>query len=356
MSFFCCLCRQSSQWNEAIKRSCYLELRRRKTDNKINFPFAQSFSTVTIAVDEHRITRNNNDGSYNFHDEIASIIRPYYQDQRPVVVRGAVQDVPATLRWMNWEYWQQTFDNEEISVNVEMGGSYGSEQSDRAEIPFVGYLQYLKMFEERHGRTGNNFIHGKNFSSRDQSKVSSWSIPSHELVYMAQNDLPQQLYKDILIPDFCQNNNTEAEDYKPSASLGFGRLYSVMLWLGPRGSVSPLHFDPLDNCLMQHLGRKRVLLFDPNSPSSGWHYAGHGGQQTNTSPINPEVLDWDDGNVVGNHLDLHRLHTNYPLFLEESPPKMECYINSGDLLFIPAKWWHHVRSIDTSATVNVWWR
>jgi hypothetical protein len=368
MMSFCCLCRPASQWNEATKRSWYRGFKRKKTNNKCEFyqrwsayAPAGSFSTVTIPVDEHRISCRHNDDDFfsKLQDEIASIIRPYYHDQRPVVVRGAVLEAPASRLWTTWEYWKQVLANDEVMATVEMGGSYGSEHSERVEIPFVGYLQYLKSFEERYGRTGFISTHEKSFSSNDQSTVSFLSIPSNDLVYMAQNDLPQCLYKNIVIPDFCQNNIGGVEDVNSTTRLGYGRLYSVMLWLGPRGSVSPLHFDPLDNCLMQHLGRKRVLLYDPKTTSHGWHYAGHGGQQTNTSPINPEVLDWNWNNFNlggSNDLNLQRVRTNYPLFLEESPPRMECYLNPGDLLFIPATWWHHVRSIDTSASVNVWWR
>jgi [protein]-arginine 3-hydroxylase / protease len=343
-----------------MKRSWYREFGRRKTDSNNIYQrwpaLTNLFSTVTIAVDEHRITGDHNNCLTKFQDDVASIIRPYYQDQRPVVVRGAVKDAPATRLWTTWEYWQQIVAKDEVMVTVEMGGSYGSEQSERAEIPFLDYLQYLKMFEERHGRSGVVSVQHKSFSSRDQSTVSSCSIPSNELVYMAQNDLPHHLYKDIFIPDFCQNNSGGVEGSDSTCSLGFGRLYSVMLWLGPRGSVSPLHFDPLDNCLMQHLGRKRVLLYDPKTTSQRWHYAGHCGQQINTSPINPELLDCNDSDFNDDDLYLQNLQTNYPLFLGESPPRMECYLNPGDLLFIPAKWWHHVRSIDTTASVNVWWR
>lgn len=334
----------------------------------------------TLAVDEYRIATsddNDDDIATTIKDELAMILQPYYKEQRPVVVRGAVQTVPATTLWTNWDYWKQAVakwdennddddDGDDTTmVAVELGGSYGSEQSERAEIPFLAYLQYLELFEERHGRTGNVDRNDPKFSK--EPPLSSWSIPSSELVYMAQNDLPHPLYKDIFIPDFCQSSNhiedAEAEEEKPisgTASLGLGRLYSVMLWLGPRGCVSPLHFDPLDNCLMQHMGRKRVLLYEPSAAEAakmGWHYAGHDGQQSNTSPINPEVMDVNDTDRTKLlQQQQQEVRSKYPLFLEEAPKRMECFLDAGDLLYIPAKWWHHVRSIDTSASVNVWWR
>jgi len=202
---------------------------------------------------------------------------------------------------------------------------------------------------------------------------------------MAQNDLMPALYPDVMIPDFCcrEDGDSGNDNGTASSNIGLGRLYSVMMWLGPRGCVSPLHFDPLDNCFMQHKGRKRVLLFEPTatattttttSSSSSlklWHYAGHEGQQSNTSPINPEVLDYwtattkttkassNENNTAAaaasNNMAEEHLQ-KYPLFFQEAPERLECVLEPGDLLYIPAKWWHHVRSIDASASVNVWWR
>ena len=298
------------------------------------------------------------DGSMVHPDELqqrlATIVKPYYQSQQPLVVKGAFREAPATKLWSSWEYWERTVVNNNSNdesesesdpmVSVEIGGSYGTEGSERAEIPFSSYLQFLQLFEQRHGREG--FLPGD-----DDKRATTKDIPAQELVYMAQNDLLAALYKDVVVPDFCQ---TGSEDTTAEGSrVGLGRLYSVMMWLGPRGCVSPLHYDPLDNCFLQHVGRKRVLLFDPAANGAGWHYAGHEGQQSNTSPIDPEVLDAMD---LDDDAQTTRLRLRYPLFFEEAPPRLECLLEPGDFLYIPAKWWHHVRSIDSSASVNVWWR
>ncbi len=279
--------------------------------------------------------------------ELQSIVRPYHQRQQPLVIRGVVKETPATKLWSSWDYWEKTTigaDDGDPSISVEIGASYGKEGSERAEIPFSAYLQFLRLFEERHGRKGSHpGVDGKS------------PIPAEELAYMAQNDLLAPLYKDIMIPDFCQNGS---ETTDASGGIGLGRLYSVMMWLGPRGCVSPLHYDPLDNCFLQHVGRKRVLLFDPKSASGGpWHYAGHDGQQSNTSPIDPEVLDDISDNDTSEKQKLRDdYRTRFPIFFEEAPDRLEAVLEPGDFLYIPSKWWHYVRSIDTCASVNVWWR
>ena len=377
-------------------------------------------SIITVPVEEANIigNNNNNDGDISNtaattttishqqiikqqqQTELANIIRPYHEKQQPVVVRGAVRKTPATTLWSSWEYWQEIAEKEQEQqqqqgggshpmVAIEIGGSYGTADSERVEIPFSAYIQFLQLFEERHGRKGSmqEDIGG--------GTSSTPIIPNGELVYMAQNDLFSSLYKDIMIPDFCQDGIDVLDSLSSSSSsstafstagddtnttnatttIGLGRLYSVMMWLGPRGCVSPLHFDPLDNCFMQHQGRKRVLLFAPSdnddddgngngSPLCCWHYAGHEGQQSNTSPINPEIVDWatpgrksEDSNNNKDIISAVATHSEkYPLFFQEAPTRMECILEPGDMLYIPAKWWHHVRSIDTSASVNVWWR
>ena len=58
--------------------------------------------------------------------------------------------------------------------------------------------------------------------------------------YLAQHSLLDQvpaLAADICTPDYC--------------SLGEGRLHAVNAWLGPAGTVTPLHYDPHHNLLAQ---------------------------------------------------------------------------------------------------------
>ena len=127
---------------------------------------------------------------------------------------------------------------------------------------------------------------------------------------------------------------------------------------------------------MHHVGRKRVLLFSPTTSTTTtdhqshntntWHYAGHEGQQPNTSPIDPEILDTmifgrgkdherrDDEETSDERIATHQQH--YPYFWENAPTRYACVLEPGDLLYIPKHWWHHVRSLETAASVNVWWR
>ena len=260
--------------------------------------------------------------------EIANALRPHFEAQSPVLLKSPNVNSDALHSWESLEYLRKTVGDDEPCL-VEIGGSYSNSNVERPEIMFGDYIQYMTMFQELYG----------------DGAVADDDPKANELVYLAQNDLFSPLHKDFQLPELCSN---------ASFNVGNGSLYSTMLWFGPRGCISPLHFDPLDNLLMQFVGRKRVILFprtdgvvsgEDEKSLSTWHYAGHDGQQYNTSPVdiaNPDI-------------------EKYPLFAE-APDGIECLLEPGDILYIPEKWWHHVTSLETAksvqycVSVNAWWR
>jgi hypothetical protein len=245
---------------------------------------------------------------------VAEKISSYYKEQTPVVLRGAVANAKAVSEWKSWDYLKGLV-SDDATCHVELGGNYSASSAERSDIRFQDFLTYMQLFEEQRGR-------------RPQEGIEP--PPSGELVYLAQNDVVQELYQDFHVPQFCGDENN---------SVGHeGRLYNTMIWIGPYGCVSPMHNDPLDNVLMQFVGAKCALLFPPADAQA--LYSGHEGNQPNTSPINPEEKP-----------DLDR----YPLFAEASPPLI-CDLQPGDLLYIPKRWFHYVRTVETSISVNAWWR
>lgn len=262
--------------------------------------------------------------SKSSQQDIADALRPHFDQQSPVLLKFPNSDCDAVRCWKSLDYLRMTV-GDDAPCMIEIGGSYSNPNMERPEITFGDYIQYMTIFQEQYGEEGNG-------SAENEPN-------SEELVYLAQNDLFSPLHKDFELPQLCRD---------PSFNVGNGSLYSTMFWFGPRACVSPLHFDPLDNLLMQFVGRKRVLLFPRSdgltrnsngSNINAWHYAGHAGQQYNTSPIDATDPDIE----------------KFPLFVN-APAAIECQIEPGDILFIPAKWWHHVTSLDTCISVNAWWR
>lgn len=240
---------------------------------------------------------------------------------------------------------------EDFPVEVEVGKSYSS--GNRVTMMFGEYLSYLTLCMEQEGKEFEEYQLRQQHPHLEGKKQLSDEKEQLDVAYLAQNELFQQVIKDIPIPHFCENHGHD---------IGEGKLYHTMLWMGPMNTVSPLHFDPLDNLLMQVVGWKRVLLFPPDDQSDGteeddennngfptrrnvsnepsWHYAGINGNQYNTSAVDVENPD----------------HSEYPNFKELAPTPYECILGPGDGLYIPKKWWHHVRSLEMSVSANVWWR
>lgn len=151
---------------------------------------------------------------------------------------------------------------------------------------------------------------------------------SDHVGYLAQHQLFDQipeLKKDICIPEYCCLSEAEDSACEPD----------INAWFGPAGTVSPLHYDPKHNLLCQVFGRKRVLLYPPKDSEN--LYPHETTMLFNTAQVDPYCPDYE----------------MYPKF--KSTHAIECHLYPGEMLYIPPKWWHHVRSLDTSFSVSFWW-
>jgi hypothetical protein len=108
-----------------------------------------------------------------------------------------------------------------------------------------------------------------------------------------------------------------------------------LFWLGPAGTVTPAHFDFAHNFLVQICGRKQLTMFPPDQ--SPYLYHPHNLKKWNFSPVDVESPDLE----------------KFPLFAKATPFK--AVLEPGEVLFIPRPWWHHVRALDTSISLNFWW-
>lgn len=119
------------------------------------------------------------------------------------------------------------------------------------------------------------------------------------------------LFDDVAFPD-----GMVARERLPAGSA---------LWIGPAGTVTSLHHDTSNILFCQIFGRKRVRLAAPDEPHLLRHTRG---VYSRLDPERPGP-EWQDT----------RLH--------------DLTLQPGDALFIPAGWWHHVRSLDTSISLAV---
>jgi hypothetical protein len=107
-------------------------------------------------------------------------------------------------------------------------------------------------------------------------------------------------------------------------------------WVGPAGTVTPLHCDYDDNIFAQVWGTKRIFLSPPHHDA--FLYPREANAILFGSPFDPEAPDFE----------------KFPLARQAS--MIECIMNPGELLYVPAGWYHQVRSLTFSLSSNRWAR
>jgi hypothetical protein len=273
--------------------------------------------------------------------QLTDALRPYYEQQIPVILRKCALHFPAVEKWKDLSYLEtQLADWDECHAEM---GLYNQKDGEKFQIPFDAYAEYLKL-AKRTEQSEDNVVDDDEPSSSEASQL---------VVYLAQNELPSILERDICIPSICTgipHDDHDKEEESIPKSIGHGRLYQRNIWIGPTNATSPLHYDPLDNFIVQIVGRKRVYLLDANIDPE-WLYAGEAhGQQSNTSAVPIYNHHHNNGN-----LDV----TMYPIFQKnvlERHAVLSSELNAGDILFVPSKWWHSLVALEYSISVNVWWR
>ena len=107
------------------------------------------------------------------------------------------------------------------------------------------------------------------------------------------------------------------------------------LWFGSAGVATPLHFDGPPNLFAQIYGQKRFTIFSPKDTPLLYPYP------SDSKMSHVSYVDVENPDPV--------LH---PKFAEANG--ISFVVSAGQMLFLPPRWWHHVKSITTSISVNQW--
>ncbi|XP_039205585.1 bifunctional peptidase and arginyl-hydroxylase JMJD5 [Crotalus tigris] len=210
----------------------------------------------------------------------------------PLVLEGVVDHWPCLRKW-SVDYLLQLAGHR--TVPVELGARY-TDQDWSQNLMTVG--EFISQYIKQENPNG----------------------------YLAQHQLFDQipeLKEDIGIPDYCCLGKNEEEEI------------TINAWFGPSGTISPLHQDPQHNFLVQVMGRKYIRLFSPDQSEKLYPHEGH--LLHNTSQVDVENPDLE----------------KFPKF--KAAAFQDCILSPGEVLFIPASYWHHVRALDTSFSVSFWW-
>jgi lysine-specific demethylase 8 len=226
--------------------------------------------------------------------------RDHLRPERPVVITGAMEAWAALGSW-NCDYLAFRVGHARVPLCWSQTGdfSYDPAGGPRFDVSIAPFQEALSRIQEPPDeRSGVHY-------------VQCVDIPEHL----------RELLSDIEIPRYIA-----------------GERPIVYLWIGQGGNTTGLHYDGRHNLLCQVQGQKHIRLFDPEDFAALAH-----------CPLDAKGPGTYYSLIDASRPDLER----FPELIRARP--LEVTLSPGEMLFIPALWWHHVRSIGINVAVSFWW-
>ncbi|CAH2306031.1 tRNA wybutosine-synthesizing 5 isoform X1 [Pelobates cultripes] len=232
-------------------------------------------------------------------------LQEIYPLRKPVVLKGLDLGVCKT-RW-TVDYLSKIGGDHEVKIHV----------SEMPQMDFIkkNFIYRTLPFNKFVHRAAEN-KHNEYFISEDEKYYlrSLGEDPRKDIADIG-NQFPR-LAADIQIPQFFDKDQFFSSVFRISSP-------GLQLWT---------HYDVMDNLLIQVSGKKRVVLYSPRDAP----YLYLAGDKS-------EVLDVDNPDL-----------DKYPLFSQAR--RYECLLEAGDVLFIPALWFHNTVAEEFGVGVNVFWK
>ncbi len=225
----------------------------------------------------------------------AEFYEDYFYPNRPVIVEGLMTDWPAltkwTLPWLRAQFGDYEF---EVHANRTLDPKY--EQHFRRNCSTMNFGAFLSILESPQ-ETNDVYLVGRN-------------------VFLERPEFRRML-EDISNPNGFLDPETMNHP-------------NVKLWIGPRGTVTPLHHDRGSVFFGQISGRKQVKFISPFHLPSLYN--------------DPDTCYSDV--ILDQGADLNRFPEMRNVVIREA------VIGPGDFLLIPVAWWHWVRALDPSISLT----
>ncbi|KAG8185268.1 hypothetical protein JTE90_023881 [Oedothorax gibbosus] len=236
------------------------------------------------------------------------LVQPIVSEIRlPFILRGADLG-PCSERW-TVDYLSSHLDKEEVKIHV-------------SECPQLDFLK--KNFSYKTLK----FCELLQRASSESHKEGSFFVSPTEFYYLRSvgkdarkdvADIRQQfpaISEDIIFPDFVPKENIFSSVFRIASK-------DVSIWT---------HYDVMDNALIQVKGRKKAVLFPPTEVPNLY-----------LNGDKSEVIDIDNPD-----------YSKFPKFKEAG--RLEGLLLPGDVLYIPAFWFHNMKYLDFGIAVNVFWK
>ncbi|GFO33823.1 Jmjc domain-containing protein 7 [Plakobranchus ocellatus] len=283
--------------------------------------------------------------SFHFFNE-------YLTQSKPVIITGATEKWPAFQKWTN-KFLRAKYGKTRIHIKATPNGEYEGVE-DKSLWEGHEHFNIPKQVQEQ-------LLHPDLVVVRP----ASLDMPFSNFL-----DLIEDVSKGITVNISAYLEYSSIDDYFPELNsdikefdfMHMLKLASLNIWLSDGKTLGKLHFDPFDNLLCQISGEKHVTLFNPHNNER--LYEGH--IQESQFTYNKSAGSFsrsrllDSTSMVMSPVDLKRPDLKrFPLFAGTHP--LKCSIKAGEVLFMPAFWWHEVQSKpnvteNRNMAVNFWYK
>jgi ribosomal protein L16 Arg81 hydroxylase len=226
-----------------------------------------------------------------------------FTEHTPAIIVGAMDEWPAMGKWSP-DYLASVLQDREVRIAVSKSHKYDYNPATSA---FENLTQFRK--------------EAMGFAAFVEKIHNAAAAGEHYYLMQRpiQNDFPE-LVPDVVRPRWIQDK----------------KKVDVNLWVGSAGNVTQMHYDRDENFLAEVQGSKHIRLFDPEQTELLYPYP------KDSVMYYLSYVDCDNPD-----------YEKFPKFREARA--WEGVLNPGEILYLPARWWHQVRSLQDAISVNFWW-
>lgn len=223
--------------------------------------------------------------------DASAFYRDHYAENRPVVITDWVRRWPAFEKWTPAHFAERLGEVEvTVSVGRDSDPDYDMNEARlKTEMPVAELVRRMSEVEQ-----------------------------SNDLYMIARNrNLSRPAFRSLL-----EDVALDPDIFDEAKFFG-----GAQLWMGPAGTVTPLHHDTSNILFCQVYGKKRVTLV-PRWETSLVQTA-----RQLYATFDPEAPNFDA----------------HPGLTDDRVLTVD--LDAGDALFLPVGWWHHVRALTESISL-----
>lgn len=251
--------------------------------------------------------------------------RDWIAPNKPCIIRNAFSHWPALAKWSP-DYLRQKVGSKVISVAVTPNGYADAVNGDRFVMPEESQMSFSSVLD---------IIEGK--------------VDKGGGVFYVQRQCSNLLQE---LPELT----ADVEPHIAWMSTALGKLPdAVNFWLGEANAITSMHKDHYENLYCVVSGEKHFTLMPPTDrpfiPYGLYQPAVY--HQRDDGEF--EVIDQSDSEMVP-WIPLDPLNPDlerYPQYRRARP--LHCSVKSGEMLYLPSLWFHHVQQSHGCIAVNFWY-